>query len=163
MTLIVTAAWLFVAVQPAAVAYRSLFAAAYLIRGWGEHAWPPPKCTRRFAVLIPAHDEELLIREVIASIRATDYPQNCLDIRVIADNCTDPIRLISSGMVRARLRSPASTWAVGMHIFLASMAHAMVELTSPTTNTRSDSSCCGILVTEPRLHCAASLLQYGPK
>jgi len=89
MSLIVAAAWLFVTVQLAAVAYRAIFAVAYLLRGTGERDLPTETQSRRFAVLIPAHDEELLIREVIASIRASDYPQDCLDIYVIADNCKD--------------------------------------------------------------------------
>src|SRR6185503_2443864 len=47
------------------------------------------------------------------------------------------MRLISSGIARSRLRSPASTCATGMPAFLATMAQASVELTSPTTITRS--------------------------
>jgi glycosyltransferase involved in cell wall biosynthesis len=39
--------------------------------------------------LIPAHNEELLIDEVIKTIRAADYPQDRIEINVIADNCTD--------------------------------------------------------------------------
>src|SRR5689334_15277159 len=45
------------------------------------------------------------------------------------------MRLISSGMVRSNDRSPASTWATGMPRFTATSAHAIVELTSPTTTT----------------------------
>ena len=41
------------------------------------------------------------------------------------------IRLISSGIVRSKLRSPASTWASGMPSFAATRAAATVELTSP--------------------------------
>ena len=40
-------------------------------------------------------------------------------------------RLISSGIVRSKLRSPASTWATGMPSFDATSAAASVELTSP--------------------------------
>ena len=47
------------------------------------------------------------------------------------------MRLISSGMVRSPLRSPASTWASGMPSFTAVRAAASVELTSPTTTTQS--------------------------
>ncbi len=44
-------------------------------------------------------------------------------------------RLISSGMLRSPLRSPASTCMTGMSFFTAVSAQAMVELTSPTTST----------------------------
>ena len=44
-------------------------------------------------------------------------------------------RLISSGMVRSKLRRPASTWATGMPSFTAVIVAATVEFTSPTTTT----------------------------
>ena len=50
------------------------------------------------------------------------------------------IRLTSSGMARSKLRRPASTWATGMCSLTAVRAQARVELTSPTTTTRSGRS-----------------------
>ena len=47
------------------------------------------------------------------------------------------IRLISSGIVRSSLRSPASTCAMRMPSFAATIADAMVELTSPYTTSQS--------------------------
>ena len=49
-------------------------------------------------------------------------------------------RLISSGIVRSKLRSPDSTWPIGISSFAAQSAAASVELTSPGTSTRSGSS-----------------------
>ena len=46
-------------------------------------------------------------------------------------------RLISSGIRRSPLRSPASTCATGMCSFLATIEQASVEFTSPTTSTQS--------------------------
>ena len=43
----------------------------------------------RFALLIPAHDEEVVIGDLLASITALDYPAACRDAYVIADNCSD--------------------------------------------------------------------------
>lgn len=43
----------------------------------------------RFAVVIPAHDEELLISRLLKSIKAQNYPAELFDAVVIADNCTD--------------------------------------------------------------------------
>lgn len=43
----------------------------------------------RFMAIIPAHNEEKVIKDLIESLKATDYPKELLDIYVIADNCTD--------------------------------------------------------------------------
>ncbi|MCD8181442.1 MAG: glycosyltransferase [Firmicutes bacterium] len=43
----------------------------------------------RFAVLISARNEEKVISTLVDSIHHQDYPQDLIDIYVIADNCTD--------------------------------------------------------------------------
>lgn len=43
----------------------------------------------RFAAIICARNEENVITELIASLKAQDYPSEWLDIYVMADNCTD--------------------------------------------------------------------------
>jgi cellulose synthase/poly-beta-1,6-N-acetylglucosamine synthase-like glycosyltransferase len=89
MSILVLLAWLFVGFLLAAVIYRAIFAAAYLLgRRPGSDASPPDR-ERSFAVVIPAHDEESFIADVITSLRATDYPQERLQITVVADNCSD--------------------------------------------------------------------------
>ena len=50
------------------------------------------------------------------------------------------MRLISSGIVRSKLRRPASTCATRMPSLAATSAPASVEFTSPTTTTRSGRS-----------------------
>ena len=42
-----------------------------------------------FILLIPAHNEELLISTLLQSIHAQNYPKNMYEIVVVADNCTD--------------------------------------------------------------------------
>lgn len=44
---------------------------------------------KRFALVIAAHDEELVIGHVIDSLSNQNYPKNLFDIFVVADNCTD--------------------------------------------------------------------------
>jgi cellulose synthase/poly-beta-1,6-N-acetylglucosamine synthase-like glycosyltransferase len=44
---------------------------------------------RRFAILVPAHDEELLLPRLLQSLGALDYPRALYDVHVVADNCTD--------------------------------------------------------------------------
>ena len=43
----------------------------------------------KFMAIIPAHNEETVVTNLINSLKAQDYPQELLDIYVIADNCTD--------------------------------------------------------------------------
>jgi 1,2-diacylglycerol 3-beta-glucosyltransferase len=47
------------------------------------------KRIRRFAVLIPAHNEELSIAGTIRSIKGVEYPSDAFDVLVVADNCSD--------------------------------------------------------------------------
>lgn len=54
---------------------------------------PPPPTddppTTRFAVIVPAHDEERLIGETVRSVRESGYPDRLVGIHVIADHCGD--------------------------------------------------------------------------
>ena len=43
----------------------------------------------KFMAILPAHDEEAVIGNLIDSLMNQDYDKNLLDIYVIADNCTD--------------------------------------------------------------------------
>ncbi len=45
--------------------------------------------THKYAVLIPARNEEAVLPHLLDSLRAQDYPQELLTLFVIADNCTD--------------------------------------------------------------------------
>ena len=59
----------------------------------------------KYAVIIAARNEELVIGELIKSIKKQNYPQEFLDIFVVADNCTDQtadIALRAGAIVRER-------------------------------------------------------------
>jgi len=43
----------------------------------------------RFALLIAAHNEEMVIGNIVRNLKKLDYPSDLYDIYVIADNCTD--------------------------------------------------------------------------
>ncbi|MGL6096306.1 MAG: glycosyltransferase family 2 protein [Fimbriiglobus sp.] len=73
---------------PATVAaeYYALFATL----GWRKPRPVSGTTPRtRFAVLVPAHDEELGLPRTLAAIAAADYPPELLHVLVVADNCTD--------------------------------------------------------------------------
>lgn len=68
------------------VAYLDLLTMAATRR---RHA-PLETCSRaRFAVLVPAHNEEVLLPRLLRSIGALDYPSDLYDVHVVADNCND--------------------------------------------------------------------------
>lgn len=50
---------------------------------------------RKIAVIIPAHNEELLIADTISNIQQQAYPPESMLIFVIADNCTDDTATIA--------------------------------------------------------------------
>ena len=57
---------------------------------FGRAALPPAgQAGRRFAILIPAHNEEVLIGRLLESVRKLDYPAGGFDVHVVADNCDD--------------------------------------------------------------------------
>ncbi len=49
----------------------------------------PASAVSRFRVVIPAHDEEPVISDVVQSCLGVSYPQELFQVVVIADNCSD--------------------------------------------------------------------------
>ena len=45
--------------------------------------------TATFAILVPAHNEELLIGKTLSSLAKLEYPTDRYAVHVVADNCTD--------------------------------------------------------------------------
>jgi cellulose synthase/poly-beta-1,6-N-acetylglucosamine synthase-like glycosyltransferase len=52
----------------------------------------------RFAIIIPAHNEEGIFEEALASTRRLDYPRSLYEVIVVADNCTDRTAEIARGL-----------------------------------------------------------------
>ena len=62
------------------------------IVGWIKRKETPGKAIKpkkRFALVAAAHNEELVIEELVDSLKNLDYPKEMYDIFIIADNCTD--------------------------------------------------------------------------
>lgn len=51
--------------------------------------FPEAKKQHKYAILVPARNEEPVIANLIDSIHRQDYPQDMITIFVVADNCTD--------------------------------------------------------------------------
>lgn len=54
-----------------------------------------PASPLKLAVIVPAHDEELVLAGTLESLRAQDYPTAHFEILVVADNCTDQTAAIA--------------------------------------------------------------------
>ncbi len=77
------------AVIAALVAIQLVFALASVPSLCGpQNASDGPPVTR-FVVIVPAHNEELLIDGLVRSVLASDYPPEMRRLVVVADNCTD--------------------------------------------------------------------------
>lgn len=48
-----------------------------------------PTDRKKFAIIIPAHNEEKVIEKTLRSVFRVDYPKELYDVIVVADNCTD--------------------------------------------------------------------------
>lgn len=58
---------------------------------------PAPQSTAPLllAVIVPAHDEELVLAQTLVSLKSQCYPAECVEIVVVADNCTDSTAAIA--------------------------------------------------------------------
>jgi GT2 family glycosyltransferase len=66
----------------------------------------------RFTILIPAHNEQQLIADTLASLQALEYPPDRVRVVVIADNCTDRTAEICRAM-GARVLERTNTERIG--------------------------------------------------
>lgn len=57
---------------------------------------PSSQASHRFAILVPAHNEELTIERALRSFADLDYPRDQFEVHVVTDNCTDD----TAGVVR---------------------------------------------------------------
>lgn len=78
--------------------------------------------TERVTVLVPAHNEALMIGACVRSLGAQSYPRELYEIAVIADNCDDDTaelaraagadRVLERGAQAVRGKGPALRWAI---------------------------------------------------
>ena len=85
---------------------------------WAPRPLPRASHYHRFAVLIPAHNEEHVIGFLLDALARQDYPKDRYDVYVSCDNCTDRTADIvrSRGgmhaLVRTDTRRTGKTWNV---------------------------------------------------
>lgn len=79
------------------------------------------KKNHKFMAIIPAHNEETVVVNLIQSLKAQDYPKELFDIYVIADNCTDNTAEVAKdagAIVYERFDSTKKTKGYAMQWFL---------------------------------------------
>ncbi|MBS3789031.1 glycosyltransferase family 2 protein [Candidatus Bipolaricaulota bacterium] len=80
----------------------SLYFLAFVILGWrdndlfGKSETPTADPESKFAVFVPAHNEEKVISKLLQNLQKLDYPSHLYDIFVIADNCQDKTANVAS-------------------------------------------------------------------
>lgn len=83
------------------VALPALLSCAYLLVLTllsQKPATPPPSSrTLRFDVIVPAHNEAVVIERTIASLKALDWPADRYRVLVVADNCSDATARLARG------------------------------------------------------------------
>lgn len=98
-----------------------LFLAAVACRAKPKRGRQTGRTRTRFAILIPAHDEEDQLAATLASCADLDYPVGRYGVYVVADNCTDRTAEVAKagGAVclerhdlQRRGKGPALAWAL---------------------------------------------------
>lgn len=56
---------------------------------------PSKDPSKRFLILVPAHDEEVVIGALVHNLVELDYPKDLYDVYVIADHCQDDTAVIA--------------------------------------------------------------------
>jgi cellulose synthase/poly-beta-1,6-N-acetylglucosamine synthase-like glycosyltransferase len=64
----------------------------------GRKLTSDPILYRRFAIVVPAHNEEVVIEKTIRSLMKIRYPVEKFTITVVADNCTDKTASVAKGL-----------------------------------------------------------------
>jgi len=72
---------------PVSVANAYLLSLTLLSKRRAQLVYGAPEL--RFAIVVPAHDEEEGIAATVANLKAVDYPKDRFSITVVADNCSD--------------------------------------------------------------------------
>lgn len=123
MELILWAALAVVGLPTVHLVITLLAAAAYRRRppGAAETARDTPL---RFLIVVPAHDEELMLGATLRSLGRLDYPPGAYEVAVVADNCTDRTAQIAAAG-GAHVLERHDTSVVGKPAVLAWMAQRL--------------------------------------
>src|SRR5262245_28516768 len=86
-----------------------------------------PDEAHHFAILVPAHNEELLLGRLLDSLARLDYPPDRYTVHVVADNCTDataPLARAAGATVFERNDTSKRGKGFALHWLLEQMSKA---------------------------------------
>ena len=70
--------------------YQVVYIIVVLVKDYKKKPHPELNTPQhRFAVLIAGRNEEKVVGELVKSLKEQDYPEELIDVFVVADNCTD--------------------------------------------------------------------------
>lgn len=124
-------------------ALLSGYLAVISVAGWRR---PEPRLSRtpntRFAILVPAHDEDDGIAETLSGFDRLDYPRELFEVHVVADNCNDGTAAVvreSGWQVHERTepdepgKGPALNWLFGRLVARGTAFDAVAIVDADTT------------------------------
>jgi 1,2-diacylglycerol 3-beta-glucosyltransferase len=113
----------------------------------------------RFTLLIPAHNEELLLGEVLEALQCLDYPRSAYRIVVIADNCSDRTAEIARAQGALALER-CDTQRIGKGYALEWALHTLLcaESAAPAA-LRAAADCDAVVILDADTKVAPDLLQ----
>jgi cellulose synthase/poly-beta-1,6-N-acetylglucosamine synthase-like glycosyltransferase len=60
----------------------------------------------RFLILVPAHNEERLLPDLLVSLKELDYPKDLFRVHVVADNCSDQtVKVVQQAHAQVHIRT----------------------------------------------------------
>ncbi len=86
------------------IGYLCLFIIPALWGSRKNRSCPAVQMTNRFAVLVPAHNESVVLGYLLDSLKQQDYPKEAYQVFVIADNCQDDTAAIAEQKGAVALR-----------------------------------------------------------
>ncbi|GAF83768.1 unnamed protein product, partial [marine sediment metagenome] len=113
------------------LAYLYLLALA-AIRSRSTRASQQPR--HRFAIAIPAHNEEAVIGRTVVTLRGLDYPSHLFDIHVVADHCTDRSAQVvraAGAIVHERHEEPQGSKGAALRWLFQRVLNPESEVMSP--------------------------------
>ena len=70
--------------------FYSLYILSVALAGFFKVRYPARRSPEaRFAIIVPAHNEETVIGKLVGNLMDLEYPRSLYDVYVIADNCSD--------------------------------------------------------------------------
>jgi cellulose synthase/poly-beta-1,6-N-acetylglucosamine synthase-like glycosyltransferase len=95
---------------------------------------PSQNPQNRFAIVIPAHNEDTVIANTVRRLRELDYPSDLFDVHIVADHCTDNTVQFAheeGAIVHARSDGPRSGKGAALSWLIARILDVPQDTTRP--------------------------------